>query len=146
MLAFAAEVGPIDRGARDLLATVEHQLVSTRQIHAMVHAGDAIARRPYSYGGGHGSFSAAGYDCSGSVSYVLHGGRLLQTPEDSSALMSYGLPGRGAHVTIYANAQHAFMTIDGRRYDTIAFQSTGTRWSSSVGSVAGYVVRHPAGL
>ncbi len=146
MLALAAEVGPIDRGARDVLAAVEAQVAHTQRIHTMIRAGDAIASRPYTYGGGHGSFTAAGYDCSGSVSYVLHAGGVLQAPADSSGLTSYGLPGRGRHVSIYANAQHAFMTIDGRRYDTIAFQQTGTRWSSQIGSTAGYVVRHPAGL
>ncbi len=112
----------------------------------MVAAGDRIAHTPYVYGGGHGSFDAAGYDCSGSVSYVLHAGGLLSVPEDSSGLESFGLPGPGRHVTIYANSTHAWMTIDGRRFDTIAFQETGTRWSSTVGSTAGYVVRHPAGL
>jgi cell wall-associated NlpC family hydrolase len=115
-------------------------------IGRMVAAGDRIARLPYVYGGGHGSFSAAGYDCSGSVSYVLHAAGLIDTPLDSSGLESYGDPGPGRHVTIYANPGHALMTIDGRRYDTIAFQETGTRWSDSVGSTSGYVVRHPPGM
>jgi hypothetical protein len=114
-------------------------------IARMIAAGDAIAHAPYVYGGGHGSFQSSGYDCSGSVSYVLHAGGLLSSPLDSSALESYGQPGPGRHVTIYANAGHAFMVIDGRRFDTIALQETGTRWSSSIGSTSGYVVRHPAG-
>jgi hypothetical protein len=112
----------------------------------MVRAGDRIAGRPYVFGGGHGSFASAGYDCSGSVSYVLHAGDLLSTPEDSGTLMGFGDPGPGHHVTIYANAQHALMTIDGRRFDTISFQETGTRWSPTPGSLDGYAVRHPAGL
>jgi hypothetical protein len=115
-------------------------------IAAMVRGGNRIARLPYVWGGGHGSFSAPGYDCSGSVSYVLHAAGLLGTPEDSIGLESYGKPGPGRHVTIYANSEHAWMTIDGRRYDTIAFQETGTRWSSTVTSGAGYVERHPVGL
>jgi peptidoglycan hydrolase-like protein with peptidoglycan-binding domain len=112
----------------------------------VIAAADEIATRPYVYGGGHGSFQSAGYDCSGSVSYALHGGGLLSSPEDSSALESYGEAGPGQHITIYANAEHAFMVIDGRRFDTVAQQEDGTRWSSSMTSTAGYVVRHPAGL
>ena len=80
------------------------------------------------YGGGHGSFISEGYDCSGSVSYALHGGGLLSAPEDSSGLESYGEAGPGRYITIYANAEHAWMTIDGRRYDTVALAEDGTRW------------------
>ncbi len=112
----------------------------------VIAAGDEIATRPYVYGGGHGSFQSAGYDCSGSVSYALHGGGLISAPEDSSQLESYGEAGPGRHITIYANAEHTFMVIDGRRFDTIAQQEGGSRWSSSPGSTAGYVVRHPAGM
>jgi peptidoglycan hydrolase-like protein with peptidoglycan-binding domain len=112
----------------------------------VIAAADEIATRPYVFGGGHGSFQSVGYDCSGSVSYALHGGGLLSSPEDSSALESYGEPGPGSHITIYANSGHAWMVIDGRRYDTISQQETGSRWSDSMTSTAGYVVRHPAGL
>lgn len=115
-------------------------------VQRVIAAADEIATRPYVYGGGHGSFESTGYDCSGSVSYALHGGGLLSSPEDSSALESYGEPGPGSHITIYANSGHAWMVIDGRRYDTIAQQETGSRWSDSMMSTAGYVVRHPAGL
>ena len=112
----------------------------------MIAAGNRISRLPYVYGGGHGAFAASGYDCSGSVSYVLHAAGLLGTPEDSGELMSYGKPGPGRFVTIYSNPGHAFITIRGRRFDTIAFQETGTRWSSTIGSTSGYTVRHPRGL
>jgi peptidoglycan hydrolase-like protein with peptidoglycan-binding domain len=112
----------------------------------VIAAGDEIATRPYIFGGGHGSFQSSGYDCSGSVSYALHGGGLLSAPEDSSQLESYGEAGPGQHITIYANAEHAFMVIDGKRFDTIALQETGTRWSSSMESTSGYVVRHPDGM
>jgi hypothetical protein len=115
-------------------------------IGRMLAAGDRIARLPYTYGGGHGSFSSSGYDCSGSVSYVLHAARLLSTPEDSSGLESFGDPGPGKHVTVYADSAHAWMTINGRRFDTIALQEAGTRWSSTISSSSGYVVRHPRGL
>ncbi|HXC45421.1 MAG TPA: peptidoglycan-binding protein, partial [Solirubrobacteraceae bacterium] len=112
----------------------------------VIAAADEIATRPYVYGGGHGSFESAGYDCSGSVSYALHGGGLLSSPEDSTALESYGEPGPGRYITIYANAEHAWMTIDGRRYDTVALQESGSRWSDSMTSTSGFVVRHPDGL
>lgn len=123
-----------------------HRDRAREAVRAMIEAGDRIATRPYVYGGGHGSFDAAGYDCSGSVSYVLHAAGLLATPEDSSALMSYGEPGPGRYVTVYANPEHAFMTIRGRRFDTIAFQEGGSRWSSTASSAAGYTVRHPRGM
>jgi peptidoglycan hydrolase-like protein with peptidoglycan-binding domain len=112
----------------------------------VIAAGDEIANRPYVYGGGHGSFQSVGYDCSGSVSYALHGGGLLSSPEDSSALESYGEAGPGKDITIYANAEHAFMVVDGRRFDTVAQQEGGSRWSNSMTSTSGYVVRHPAGF
>jgi peptidoglycan hydrolase-like protein with peptidoglycan-binding domain len=112
----------------------------------VIAAANEIATRPYVYGGGHGSFQSEGYDCSGSVSYALHGGGLLSSPEDSSALESYGEAGPGRYITIYANAEHAFMVIDGRRFDTVAQAETGTRWSSSMTSTAGFVARHPDGL
>jgi peptidoglycan hydrolase-like protein with peptidoglycan-binding domain len=115
-------------------------------IARVIAAADEIATRPYVYGGGHGSFQSVGYDCSGSVSYALHGGGLLSSPEDSSALESYGESGPGRYITIYADAEHAWMTIDGRRYDTVALQESGSRWSDSMASTAGYVVRHPDGL
>jgi cell wall-associated NlpC family hydrolase len=115
-------------------------------IARMVAAGNRIASTPYIYGGGHSSFNAAGYDCSGSISYVLHGGGRLRSPLDSSAFMSWGKPGPGRHVTIYANPGHAYMVINGRRYDTSAVSETGSRWTRTMRSTGGYVVRHPAGL
>jgi hypothetical protein len=112
----------------------------------MIRAANRIAHYPYVYGGGHGSFTDSGYDCSGSVSYVLHGGHRLSAPLDSSALMSYGRPGPGRHVTVYANPGHAWMTIDGRRYDTSGQSADGSRWHSTSRSSSGYTVRHPPGL
>jgi peptidoglycan hydrolase-like protein with peptidoglycan-binding domain len=118
---------------------------SSSTIGRVIAAGDEIATRPYVYGGGHGSFQSNGYDCSGSVSYALHGGGLLSSPEDSTALESYGAAGPGKHITIYANSEHAFMVVDGKRFDTVAQAETGTRWSSSMTSTSGYVARHPVG-
>jgi cell wall-associated NlpC family hydrolase len=111
-----------------------------------VAAGDRIARLPYVYGGGHRSFRAAGYDCSGSVSYILHAIGRLGRPLDSGELMSYGSPGPGRHITVYANPGHAFIVIDGRRFDTTGRQETGSRWQPDGRSTAGYTVRHPPGL
>jgi peptidoglycan hydrolase-like protein with peptidoglycan-binding domain len=112
-------------------------------IQRMVAAGNRIATRPYVYGGGHGSFNSRGYDCSGSVSYVLHAAGLLRSPEDSTELESYGRAGPGRYVTIYANSGHAFMTIQGRRFDTVAQGQTGSRWSKHMVSTGGFVARHP---
>ena len=115
-------------------------------VAAVIAAGDEIATRPYVWGGGHGSFESYGYDCSGSVSYALHGGGLLSSPEDSTGLESYGEPGPGRYITIYANSEHAWMVVDGKRFDTVALAETGNRWSGTMASTAGYVVRHPDGL
>jgi hypothetical protein len=112
----------------------------------VVAAANRIAGTPYKYGGGHGSFNDSGYDCSGSVSYALHGGGLLGTPLDSSGFMSYGASGPGKRITIYANPGHVYMVIDGRRFDTSARRETGSRWSGTQRGSGGYVVRHPRGL
>jgi peptidoglycan hydrolase-like protein with peptidoglycan-binding domain len=128
----SAAAGP-SAGAEEIVARV-------------IDAGDEIATRPYVWGGGHGSFESEGYDCSGSVSYALHGGGLLSSPEDSTGLESYGEPGPGRYITIYANAEHAFMVVDGKRFDTVALAETGDRWSDTMTSTAGFVARHPAGL
>jgi hypothetical protein len=111
-----------------------------------IAAADRIARLPYRYGGGHGSFHDSGYDCSGSVSYVLHAMGVLSSPLDSSQLMHYGAAGPGRWITIYANPGHAYMMIGSRRFDTSAQWQGGSRWSIFDRSSAGYTVRHPPGL
>jgi peptidoglycan hydrolase-like protein with peptidoglycan-binding domain len=115
-------------------------------VDAVIRAANRIAGYPYKYGGGHRSFRDSGYDCSGSVSYALHGGGLMRSPLDSSGFMRYGAPGRGRYITIYANPGHVYMVVNGRRYDTSARFETGSRWTSTQRSSAGYVVRHPPGL
>ena len=115
-------------------------------VRRMIAAANRIAGYPYRYGGGHGSFDDTAYDCSGSVSYVLHAAGRLSSPLDSSALMSYGKPGRGRYVTIYSNPGHVYMVINGRRFDTSARYEAGSRWSRQDRSSASYTVRHPAGL
>src|SRR3954447_21477700 len=117
---------------------------SSSVIQRAIAAANAIATKPYRYGGGHGSFQDSGYDCSGSVSYVLHGAGLLSSPLDSTSFMSWGAPGPGKHITIYANSGHVFMTIDGRRFDT-GYGGEGNRWASGSRPTAGFVVRHPPG-
>ncbi len=116
------------------------------RLSRLIRAANRIATAPYRYGGGHGSYRDSGYDCSGSISYALHFAGLLRTPLDSSGFMSYGLPGKGRHVTIYAHPGHAYMVVDGRRFDTSARRETGSRWTSTHRSPAGYTVRHPRGL
>jgi hypothetical protein len=109
-------------------------------------AGNAIATLPYIWGGGHGSFQASGYDCSGSVSYALAAAGLLSSPLDSTGFESWGDPGPGQWITVYANAGHAFMVVAGWRFDTVALASGGTRWSQAMADTSGFVVRHPPGL
>jgi hypothetical protein len=111
-----------------------------------IAAANAIAGKPYRYGGGHARFEDSGYDCSGSVSYVLRAAAGLSSPLDSGALMSWGSPGKGRWITVYAHGGHAFMTINGRRFDTTGRSQNGSRWQPSMRSTAGYVVRHPPGL
>jgi peptidoglycan hydrolase CwlO-like protein len=115
-------------------------------VQEMVAAGNRIATLPYIWGGGHGSFVSAGYDCSGSVSYVLNAAGLLSAPEVSGDFESYGDPGAGQWVTIYANAGHVWMQIGAWRFDTVALAEDGSRWSQGGGEFAGFVVRHPVGL
>ena len=110
----------------------------------VIAAANRIQHKPYKWGGGHGRWNDSGYDCSGSVSYALHGGGLLSRPRDSAGFMSYGAPGRGRRITIYAHPGHAFMVIDGRRFDTSGMDD-GTRWDRTGRPTSGYTVRHPVG-
>jgi len=114
-------------------------------VRRVVAAASRIAHKPYRYGGGHASFHDSGYDCSGSVSYALHGGGLLGSPLDSNALMSYGAPGPGRWITVYAHPGHTYLVVNGRRFDTSG-QGTGSRWQWDSRASAGYTVRHPPGL
>jgi peptidoglycan hydrolase CwlO-like protein len=115
-------------------------------IAQVIAAGNAIATLPYIWGGGHGSFQASGYDCSGSVSYALAAAGLLSSPLDSTGFETWGDPGPGRWITVYANAGHAWMTVAGWRFDTVALSEGGTRWSRSMAGTGGFIVRHPPGL
>ena len=108
----------------------------------MIAAANSIATTPYVYAGGHGSWNASGYDCSGSVGFALHGGGLLSQTEDSSQMESYGAAGPGQWITVYANAGHAYAKIAGLYFDTANGQD---RWSTRRSSPGGFVVRHPRG-
>jgi cell wall-associated NlpC family hydrolase len=116
-------------------------------IARIIAGGNAIAKFPYVWGGGHGSFVDSGYDCSGSVSYALAAAGLLDTPLVSGAFAKWGSPGPGKWVTIYANDGHVFMYVAGLRFDTSGRDGPfGSRWQTAPRSLAGFTVRHPTGL
>jgi cell wall-associated NlpC family hydrolase len=116
------------------------------EVKGLIAAGNAIATKPYKYGGGHGRWKDTGYDCSGSLSYVLHAAGLLDRPLDSTGFMSWGERGRGTWITIRANPGHAYLIVAGLRFDTSARRQTGTRWSEEMRSARGFRGRHPEGL
>ncbi len=115
-------------------------------VREVIAAGNAIATVPYVYGGGHASFHADGYDCSGSVSYALAAAGLVSSPMVSGAFESWGDSGPGRWITVHANAGHVWMEVAGWRFDTVALAEGGTRWSRGGGEFSGFVVRHPPGL
>ncbi len=122
------------------------------QVQEAIWAGDRIRLKPYRVGGGHGKWNDTAYDCSGSVSYVLHAAGLLKISEDSGEMMSWGRRGAGQWMTVYTNPGHAFIEIAGIRLDTSAEQDpnppagTGPRWRPLMTSTTGFVARHPLGL
>jgi peptidoglycan hydrolase-like protein with peptidoglycan-binding domain len=116
------------------------------QVKQIIAAGNAIAKKPYIYGGGHGKWDDRGYDCSGSVSYALHAAGLLDQALPSGDFMSWGDKGPGQWVTLYANGGHIYMIVAGLRFDTSGRAEDGSRWHSSSRSSSGYTVVHPTGL
>jgi hypothetical protein len=117
------------------------------QVQEIINAGNEIAHLPYIWGGGHARYVDNGYDCSGSISFVLAAAGLLKGTETSGELMSYGAPGPGKWITIYATNGHTFMYVAGLRFDTVALAQTGSRWSNrSATEGGGFVARHPVGL
>jgi hypothetical protein len=119
-------------------------------VQSIIWAGNQMIGLPYIFGGGHGSFDSPGYDCSGTVSFALHGANLLTTPEDSSEFEVWGSHGAGRWVAIFANAGHAYMTVAGLRLDTSAADDPsneqGPRWRPLRPGNEGFTVRHPLGL
>lgn len=112
-----------------------------------IWAANEIIGKPYVYGGGHRSFKSRGYDCSGTVSYALNGGDLLDSPLDSSSFMKWGDNGEGEWITVYTNPGHAFVVIAGLRLDTSAAGDRnggkGPRWRPKLRSTRGFKARHP---
>jgi hypothetical protein len=111
-----------------------------------IYAANQITGKPYRYGGGHRSFTDRAYDCSGSVSYALHGGGLLTSPLPSSSFMRWGLPGRGLWMTVYTNPGHAYLVIAGLRFDTSGPGPRGPRWRRTARMSRSFTARHPVGL
>jgi cell wall-associated NlpC family hydrolase len=115
-------------------------------VKEVVAAGNAIATTPYKWGGGHANWDDTGYDCSGSVSYALHGGDLLDSALVSGDFARWGEPGTGRWITIYANGGHVYMVVAGMRFDTSARSRTGSRWTMEQRPSDGFSVTHPKGL
>ena len=115
-------------------------------VQAVIAAGNKIARKPYIYGGGHGKWEDAGYDCSGSVSYALHGAGLLDESMASGGFMKWGDSGPGQWITVYANPGHMYMVVAGLRFDTSGRSRAGTRWQKDPRPTQEYVISHPRGL
>ncbi len=115
------------------------------RVKAVIAAANRIRNKPYIWGGGHGRWEDNGYDCSGSVSYALHGGNFLSSPLPSGPLESWGHRGAGRWISVYANSGHAYAVIAGLRWDTSMTAGDGPGWSKQMRSSAGYIVRHPSG-
>ncbi|HVL95701.1 MAG TPA: hypothetical protein VM266_07555 [Solirubrobacteraceae bacterium] len=120
-------------------------------VQEAVFAANQIVGKPYRYGGGHARFKDTGYDCSGTISYALHGGGLLRRPLDSSSFMRWGERGPGRWITVYTNPGHAYVVIAGLRLDTSAAgervnSGKGPRWRTGQRKMRGFKLRHPAGL
>lgn len=116
------------------------------KVQRVIRAANRIVDKPYRYGGGHGRWEDSGYDCSGTVSYALHGGGLLRASRASGDLASYGKAGKGRWITIFANSGHAYMIVAGLRLDTSGSGEEGPRWRPEWRSGAAYVKRHPGRL
>lgn len=118
-----------------------------QKVKDAVAAANRIVGKPYKYGGGHARWRDSGYDCSGAMSYALHGAGLLDRPLTSGDFMRWGRRGRGSWITIYAHGGHGFLVIAGLRFDTGWNNAgSGPRWSEKMRPTGGYTVRHPAGL
>jgi hypothetical protein len=118
-----------------------------QEVKDAIAAANRIAGKPYKYGGGHARWEDSGYDCSGAMSYALHGAGLLNRALTSGDFMSWGEAGEGAWITIYAHGGHGYLVIAGLRFDTGWNNAgKGPRWSETMRPDDGYTVRHPPGL
>jgi hypothetical protein len=109
-------------------------------------AANRITRKPYLWGGGHRAFRSRGYDCSGAVSYALHGAGILDSPLDSRDFMRWGRKGAGAWITVYSKRSHAYVVIAGLRFDTSGPGESGPRWRVDTRPSRSFKVRHPLGF
>jgi peptidoglycan hydrolase-like protein with peptidoglycan-binding domain len=116
------------------------------EVQAAINAANKIVGKPYKYGGGHGSWNDSGYDCSGTVSYALHGAGLLSRPLSSGEFGSWGVSGKGSWISVYYNSGHAYAVIAGLRLDTSGSGGRGPRWHTDMRSGDGYSVTHWRGL
>jgi cell wall-associated NlpC family hydrolase len=116
-------------------------------VQSVIAAGNVIKNFPYIWGGGHGSFQARGYDCSGSISYAFKAANLVDTPLVAADFKTWGEPGPGKWISVYASEGHVFMFVGGLRFDT-SFRDgpRGSRWQTNKRSLDGFTIRHPAGL
>ena len=112
-------------------------------VRRIIAAANRIATTKYVWGGGHRRWDDRGYDCSGSVSFALHGAGLLESPLVSGDFARWGAAGAGSWVTIYANRSHVYMVVAGLRFDTSGQKEAGTRWQLARRSNRGFSVRHP---
>jgi hypothetical protein len=118
-------------------------------VQEVIQAANEIARLPYRYGGGHITYEDTAYDCSGSISFVFDAAHLLNGTVVSGDLMTWGRPGPGRWITVFANAGHTFMYVAGLRFDTVALAETGSRWSDRSADepdLKTFAIRHPPGL
>jgi hypothetical protein len=118
------------------------------RVKRVIAAANKIRTKPYIWGGGHARWWDAGYDCSGSVSYALHGGDFIESPLPSGPMARWGMAGEGRWITVYTNPGHAYAVIAGYRWDTSgnADGRTGPSWHEDLRTPAGFVARHPAGF
>jgi len=154
----AAPAGPVARPqllvpgalARYVNGLAAAPMSAPLAIQQIIWAGNELIGLPYIWGGGHASFVSPGYDCSGTVSFALHGASLLAAPEDSSEFMGWGSHGLGRWVTLFSNPEHAYMTVAGLRLDTSSADDPsnqqGPRWRPLRQGNPGFTVRHPLGL
>jgi hypothetical protein len=146
-----APVGPPGRATLRKDGTAVAPADAPPAIQAAIAAGNAIKHLPYRWGGGHRTFFDTGYDCSGAVSYLLHAAGFLASPLPSGPLAtSWGVPGKGRWITVYANASHAYMVVAGLRFDTSAVgeklnQGSGPRWRATKRKPLGYTAKYYPG-
>lgn len=141
------ELGPPGEVAALIRGRATAPQAAPPAVQTTIAAANRIRNRPYLWGGGHGRWWSPGYDCSGAVSFALHGGDLLDVPLASGSLMHWGEPGPGQWITVYTNPRHAYAVIAGLRWDTAGNRRgiSGPRWHLWPGNPRGFIARHPTG-